>query len=100
MRFVCFLIFKNFCFKILGSVSLHVTDTKYNTVSTKIRNINENKNNLIQLQVHPNLDKKIWQTESILQLKSEQKPFPVNVDVGVLKWRLQLPDIESLPLIC
>jgi hypothetical protein len=34
----------------------------------------------------------------MLQLKSAQKPFPVNVDVGVLKWRIQLPDEEALPL--
>lgn len=51
-----------------------------------------------QLQVHPNLDKRTWQTSSMLQLKSVQKPFPVNVDVGVLKWRIQLPDEEALPL--
>ncbi|KAI1717285.1 adaptor complexes medium subunit family domain-containing protein [Ditylenchus destructor] len=81
--------------EIIGSVALHVTDQKYQTVAIKIAH--EPKEG-VQLQVHPNLDKKIWQASSLLRLKSEQKPYPVNVDVGVLKWRLQLPDEDSLPL--
>uniref|UniRef100_A0A915D308 Coatomer subunit delta n=1 Tax=Ditylenchus dipsaci TaxID=166011 RepID=A0A915D308_9BILA len=82
--------------EIIGSVSLYVTDPKFNTVA--IRVAHEAKEGGAQLQVHPNLDKKIWQANSLLRLKSAEKPFPVNVDVGVLKWRLQLPDEESLPL--
>jgi hypothetical protein len=49
-------------------------------------------------KVHPNLDKKAWQSSSILRLKSEQKPYPVGADVGILKWSVQLPDEDSLPI--
>ncbi len=52
----------------------------------------------ILFQVHPNLDKAIWQSQSQLRLKSVQKPFPINNDVGVLKWRLQTTDENMLPL--
>lgn len=50
------------------------------------------------LQTHPNLDKAAWQTTQTLRLKSAQKPFPVNNDVGVLKWRLQTTDESLVPL--
>jgi hypothetical protein len=50
--------------------------------------------------VHPNLDKEMWQTKSLLSLKSEQKPYPVASDVGVLKWTVPLPNEQALPLAC
>lgn len=52
-----------------------------------------------KLQVHPNLDKSAWQDSSLLRLKSEQKPYPVGTDVGVLKWSIPLPNEQSIPLI-
>jgi len=51
-----------------------------------------------QLQTHPNLDKKAFQTENMLVLKSPPKPFPVQNDVGVLKWRFQTADAAFVPL--
>lgn len=54
--------------------------------------------NLLFVQVHPNLDKKEWQQKSVLKLKSVQKPFPVNMDVGILKWKYVTKDEEQLPL--
>lgn len=44
------------------------------------------------------MDKKLWQSDQILQLKSAQKPFPINTDIGVLKWRLTTTDESMLPL--
>ncbi len=44
------------------------------------------------------MDKKIWESQQLLQLKSAQKPFPINTDIGVLKWRLTTTDESSLPL--
>ncbi|MFH4984239.1 hypothetical protein AB6A40_010948 [Gnathostoma spinigerum] len=51
-----------------------------------------------QLQVHPNLDRKEWQQKFVLRPKSSNKPFPINIDIGVLKWRLQLASEEDVPL--
>jgi hypothetical protein len=81
--------------EILGTMSLNVNDPRFQLVSVKIQN--EDKSGA-KLQVHPNLDKNTWQNSSLLKLKSSQKPFPVNVDVGVLKWRLELKDDDSLPI--
>lgn len=82
--------------EISGSVSLYLKENIYCKIEAKIKN--EAKENVL-FQIHPNLDKAIWQSDSLLRLKSEQKPFPVNVDVGVLKWRNKITDESALPLL-
>uniref|UniRef100_A0A915PC13 Coatomer subunit delta n=1 Tax=Setaria digitata TaxID=48799 RepID=A0A915PC13_9BILA len=81
--------------EVLGSASLLIGDPQFTTVCVQISN---NDKHGAQLQVHPNLDKKEWQQNSLLKLKSVQKPFPLNMDVGVLKWRLLLNNEEILPI--
>ena len=49
------------------------------------------------LQTHPNVDKKLWSTDSVIGLK-DSRPFPLNQPVGVLKWRLQTKDESLIPL--
>lgn len=81
--------------EVLGVVSLSVSSPEFNTVAVQMHNKAPSG---AQLQVHPNLDKKEWQTSSMLKLKSAGKPFPVNNDVGVLKWKMVLTDEEQLPI--
>ncbi len=33
------------------------------------------------------MDKKVWNENRILALKSLNKPLPLNSDIGVLKWK-------------
>lgn len=49
-------------------------------------------------QTHPNVDKKLFTAESVIGLKNPEKSFPLNNDVGVLKWRLQTTDEALIPL--
>uniref|UniRef100_A0AAR2LX73 Coatomer subunit delta n=1 Tax=Pygocentrus nattereri TaxID=42514 RepID=A0AAR2LX73_PYGNA len=42
--------------------------------------------------------KKLFTAESLIGLKNPEKSFPVNNDVGVLKWRLQSTDESLIPL--
>lgn len=49
-------------------------------------------------QTHPNVDKKLFTAESLIGLKNPEKSFPLNSDVGVLKWRLQTTDESLIPL--
>ena len=44
----------------------------------------------IQLQTHPNIDKELLRAKNQIGLKNPAKPFPLNTDVGVLKWRFQV----------
>uniref|UniRef100_A0A914XTW7 Coatomer subunit delta n=1 Tax=Panagrolaimus superbus TaxID=310955 RepID=A0A914XTW7_9BILA len=81
--------------EILGNVSLNLTESEFNTVTLKMKC-----KQVVgtQIQIHPNLDKQVWQKESRLQLKSIQKPYPLNTDVGLVKWRNVLNEEEQLPL--
>ncbi|KAK6101761.1 Adaptor complexes medium subunit family protein [Brugia pahangi] len=81
--------------EVLGSASLLINGPQFATICVQMSN---NDKHGAQLQVHPNLDKKEWLQKSLLKLKSVQKPFPVNMDIGVLKWRLLLNSEELLPI--
>lgn len=52
----------------------------------------------VSTQTHPNVDKKLFTAESVIGLKNPEKSFPLNNDVGVLKWRLQTTDESLIPL--
>uniref|UniRef100_A0A8C2JQ92 Coatomer subunit delta n=1 Tax=Cyprinus carpio TaxID=7962 RepID=A0A8C2JQ92_CYPCA len=60
--------------------------------------INNNDKKGAQLQTHPHVDKKLFTTESLIGLKNQEKSFPLNTDLGVLKWRLQSTDESLIPL--
>lgn len=50
------------------------------------------------LQTHPHVDKKLFTNESLIGLKNQDKSFPLNTDLGVLKWRIQSTDEALIPL--
>ncbi|XP_062340904.1 archain 1a [Osmerus eperlanus] len=81
--------------EVLGIITLRVSDEK----SGRVRlNINNGDKKGVQLQTHPNVDKKLFTSESVIGLKNPDKSFPINNDVGVLKWRLQTTDESLIPL--
>lgn len=51
-----------------------------------------------QFNQHPNIDKELFRQAGCIGLKTAGKAFPVNADVGVLKWRLQSTDETMVPL--
>ncbi|XP_036393029.1 archain 1b [Megalops cyprinoides] len=81
--------------EVLGMITLRVTDEKNGRIRLHVNN-NDKKG--VQLQTHPNVDKKLFSTESLIGLKNPEKSFPLNNDVGVLKWRLQSTDESLIPL--
>lgn len=78
-----------------GLITLRITDEKFGRIKLHVDN-NDTKG--IQLQTHPNVDKKRFAAQSIIALKNPAKPFPLNQDVGVLKWRFQSQDDSFMPL--
>ncbi len=44
------------------------------------------------------MDKKLFQSDTVIALKNPEKPFPIGSEVGVLKWRYQSTDESSVPL--
>ncbi|XP_060702832.1 coatomer subunit delta isoform X2 [Chiloscyllium punctatum] len=78
-----------------GMIMLRVSDEKQGRIRLQIENDDKKG---VQLQTHPNVDKKLFTTESLIGLKNPEKSFPLNNDVGVLKWRLQTNDDAFIPL--
>ncbi|XP_033213605.1 coatomer subunit delta [Belonocnema kinseyi] len=82
-------------FELHGLVTLHITDEKWGRIRVQL----ENKDTRgVQLQTHPNVDKELFRMQGQIGLKIPAKPFPLNTDVGVLKWRLQTQDETALPI--
>eukprot|EP00123_Amoebidium_parasiticum_P016263 comp23360_c2_seq1/m.38594 comp23360_c2_seq1/g.38594 ORF comp23360_c2_seq1/g.38594 comp23360_c2_seq1/m.38594 type:complete len:526 (-) comp23360_c2_seq1:561-2138(-) len=51
-----------------------------------------------QYKTHPNCNKQLFNDESAIALKDPSRPFPLNADQGVLKYRLATTDDSLLPL--
>lgn len=49
-------------------------------------------------QTHPKVDKNQFNQRAVITMKQEGASFPLNQDVGVLKWRFQTTDESFLPL--
>lgn len=82
-------------FELSGLLTLRVADEKFGRIKIFLDN---NDQRGIQLQTHPNIDKELFRNKSQIGLKNPAKPFPMNTDVGVLKWRYTTQDETAVPL--
>lgn len=82
-------------FELSGMLTLRISDEKFGKIRVHLENSDHRG---IQLQTHPNVDKELFRNKHQIGLKNPAKPFPLNTDVGVLKWRLQTTDESALPL--
>lgn len=82
-------------FELFGLLTLKIADEKYGKIKIQLDN---NANKSIQLQTHPNVDKELFKSSGQIGLKNPTKPFPINTDVGVLKWRYQTQEESAIPL--
>lgn len=78
-----------------GLITLKIANDKFGRIKVALRN-NDTKG--AQMQTHPNIDKKLFQSSSEIALKNPEKPFPINQDIGVLKWRFQTQDEKFMPI--
>ena len=81
--------------EISGMLTLRISDDAFGKVKLQIQNPS---NKAIQMQTHPNIDKELLKTKAQVGLKNPGKAFPLNTDVGVLKWRFQTQDESNIPL--
>lgn len=82
-------------FELSGLLTLRVSDDKFGRIRVKIAN--EDRQGVL-MQTHPNVDKDLFRQQNQIGLKNPGKPFPINTDVGVLKWRLQTQEDGAVPL--
>lgn len=83
-------------FELSGLLTLRVTEERFGRIRLKIGNEDSQG---VQMQTHPNVDKDLFRQQSQIGLKNAAKPFPMNTDVGVLKWRLQTTEDGAVPLL-
>lgn len=82
-------------FELHGLVTLHITDDRWGRIRVQLDNKEVRG---VQMQTHPNIDKELFRVHGQIGLKVPTKPYPLNTDVDVLKWRLQTQDETALPL--
>lgn len=85
----------SYLFKSCGSLKLNVADEKFGKI--KIQLINKVKKS-IELKVHPNVDKELFRSASLIGLKDPTKSFPTNTEFELLKWHYQTKTESSIPL--
>ncbi|KAJ0170497.1 hypothetical protein K1T71_013868 [Dendrolimus kikuchii] len=83
-------------FELSGLLTLRISNEQYGRIHVHVDNTDTRP---LQLQTHPNVDKEAFRASGVIGLKQAQRPFPMNSDVGVLKWRLaNVNDDKLAPL--
>lgn len=80
--------------EVKGIMQLLVSEQSVSKVRIAV-NKSEDK---VPFQTHPNVDKKLFSGESLIGLKNADKSFPLDSEVGVLKWRFTTTDEGLIPL--
>ena len=78
-----------------GQLTMRITDESFGRIKLQLKG---HTNELVQLQTHPKIDKELLRTRTQIALQNPAKPFPLNTDVGVLKWRITTTDESNIPL--
>lgn len=81
--------------EVLGVLYANITSEEDSRIKIAVRN-SDSRN--LQLQTNPNIDKNLFKSNSVIGLRDPTKSFPLNTDVGVLKWRFQSQDESEIPL--
>uniref|UniRef100_A0A2A4JU45 Coatomer subunit delta n=1 Tax=Heliothis virescens TaxID=7102 RepID=A0A2A4JU45_HELVI len=82
-------------FELSGLLTLRISNEQYARIHVHVDNQDTRP---LQLQTHPNVDKEAFRSQGVIGLKQSQRAFPLNSDVGVLKWRLNASDDKLAPL--
>ncbi|XP_075987661.1 coatomer subunit delta [Anticarsia gemmatalis] len=82
-------------FELSGLLTLRISNEQYGRIHVHVDNKDTRP---LQLQTHPNVDKEAFRCSGVIGLKQSQRAFPLNSDVGVLKWRLNASDDKLAPL--
>ncbi|KAH6564360.1 hypothetical protein BASA50_002157 [Batrachochytrium salamandrivorans] len=53
----------------------------------------------LRFTTHPNVDKALWASESVVALRDPSRPFPIGQALGILRWKLSSRDESIAPLL-
>jgi hypothetical protein len=80
--------------KLVGLLTLRISDEKYGKVTIHL-DINDQRG--IKFLTHPDIDKELFRSKSQIALINPAKPFPMNTDNDVLKWRYTTQEESAIP---
>ncbi|KAJ2413821.1 coatomer subunit delta, partial [Coemansia sp. IMI 209128] len=81
--------------EVKGDLSLIVTDEACSVVQV---GVTTNDSHNAQIKTHPKIDKKKFQSDSVISLKDASGSFPLSQPIGVLKWRIVSTNEDDIPL--
>lgn len=83
-------------FEVKGDLHLRITDPSLTQVKLDLSDVDTSSGT--SFMVHPNVDKQVFNSSRVLQLKNTAKGFPVNNSIGVMRWRYNAPQGANVQL--
>lgn len=84
--------------EIKGDLMLQITDASKAAIRINVSTGNAEASG-IQFRTHPNVDRSLFSSQSLIGLKDPNRPFPTGNALGVLRWRQVTKDESKAPLL-
>jgi coatomer subunit delta len=81
--------------EVQGQLNLQISDS---TISRVQIEVNSDDTDGTQFKSHPNVDRNLFKDQHKIGLRDSSRPFPLNQQMSVLRWRLQGKADKSLPI--
>ena len=82
--------------EVQGQLNLYITDTAMSRLQLRL---NYDDSDGTQFKTHPNVDRNLFKDQHKIGLRDPSRPFQLNQQMCVLRWRLQSkPDSIQLPI--
>ncbi|ETI20047.1 hypothetical protein G647_09062 [Cladophialophora carrionii CBS 160.54] len=75
--------------EVKGDLQLRITDPSLTKLALSVQAVEGPLK--AQFRTHPNVDKALFTSQKLIQLKDTSKRFPANNSIGVLRWRVTAP---------
>jgi len=79
-----------------GQLNLHISDSTLSRINLGLQTSDADGT---QFKTHPNVDRNLFKDQNKIGLRDASRPFPLNQQMCVLRWRLQAkPENTTLPI--
>ena len=82
--------------EVQGLLNLHISDSALSRIYLGVHSVDTDGT---QFKTHPNVDRNLFKDQHKIGLRDANRPFPLNQQISVLRWRLQArPNDTALPI--
>ena len=79
-----------------GQLNLHISDSSVSRIQIDLQT---NDADGTQFKTHPNVDRNLFKNQHKIGLRDASRPFPLNQQMSILRWRLQAKNnFATLPI--